>query len=586
MVQMPDILFYAELYPFRDSFTQHASIALKYARLARFIRSFGGSAFVLANNETADRIIVEDPSSAFYILRTSKAEDEQIATHYSAWNQDAIRQWVSFATGTSPAVRIFRRILDRIHPTFPFQLVVCWGDNEALNEFAADKGVDVLHLELGPTRDPFPETFYFDPVGTNSRAAFRAQLLNELQDCPDQAFWVARATASHASENRPGPYDLGFMIRSRPSQLGDVGRKICYIPMQLADDLNTQVGSAFSSPLEFLEQVLPRLVESNYLPVIKPHPYAHTRSFNLREEHRALAFAAQDGQALILDSADTDAGTWLIRNADLVLTINSSVGFEASLFGTKVLLAGEAAYDGTRFPRFDDRPVTEQVDTYDTQAQTMAVEQMLGRILYPSHLLASRRFARCLLDCTAGSKVDDVAQRLRKRLGSPVDYALDRDDKSASVGFGVLPGSLAGFLRRDVTRRDDQLLIGDLPVRIDSTAFRTAVEEAIIVEKDGDIETRIRGWAYSPKTKTPPLTVLLIKGGEVVGSAAFTETRNHLIRKQLASCVAGFALSVSGVPLDSDLSLIFISNDLRASIAPVSVGIYEAGDSAYEELLC
>jgi hypothetical protein len=582
---MQNILFYAELYPFRDSFTQHAAIALNYIRLAKQIRSLGGGAFVLTNNETADRLIADDPSAAFFILRPAKADREKIRRHLSPWTEGAVKQWVSFATRMSPITDVYYEVLRKVYAFFPFDLVVSWGDNEALNEFASSKRVDVLHLELGPTRHPFPETFYFDPVGTNSRALFRSQLLESNVDCPDRDFWIASASAEHSSETKAGPYDGGFMLRGRPSCLSGISKRVCYIPLQLSDDLNMQLGSNFSTPTQFLEHVLPNVIASNFVPVIKPHPYSHTRAINLKEEARALAFASKYEECFILDGEDAQSGAWLIRNSDVVVTVNSSVGFEASLLGTKVLLAGEAAYDALRFPRFDQRDLGRQVSEYDSQTQDLIVEQMLGRILYPSKLLTTRRFARALLSSLTERNGTDAAERLRRRLGNPTDYAFGWDPRTSSAGAGALPAELKGFLNRRVARRHNQILIGDLEATIDNSVFRAGIEDSLATVSESMNEYSVRGWAYDPSTRTPPLAVLLADANRVIASAAFNEVRDHLARKDLVSCMAGFSLSAANVELAGDPFLIILSHDLRARLVPLAVGRYEVENDWSDELL-
>lgn len=117
--------------------------------------------------------------------------------------------------------------------------------------------------------------------------------------------------------------------------------------MQLADDLNTVLHSPFDSPRGFLEMALPPLVDRGFRVLVKGHPAASLRPFNLIQECSALRYAETLGpQVTILPrKMPADEFLPLCQNASAVLSINSSVSFESWLLGTPGLALGGAVYD-------------------------------------------------------------------------------------------------------------------------------------------------------------------------------------------------------------------------------------------------
>lgn len=571
---MTNILFHAQLFPFRENFTQHFSVAKKYVEMAKHIRELGEQAFVLANNETADRLIDDDPDASFYLLRPNAKEEEIVQADLAPWDEGSIQRWVSFATRSGAVSAPYQSIFRRVYQSFKFDVIVTWGDNEAANAVAKEVGANIIHLELGPTRHPFPETIYFDSVGTNSRASFRKTTPRYSSSLPSRDFWVAAWMAKNNSEKVPGFDDMTLMYANVPKNLGfSLDDKLCYIPLQLADDLNTQVGSSFRSPRHFLETVLPNVLDAGFKPVIKIHPMAYSRSYNLIAEREALQFANSFGeQVVILDGEDHPGiGNWLLKNSDVVLTINSSVGFEAAVLGTPVVLAGEAAYDLGYFPKFSSRPFNEIIDEIDFSQIEVSIGRMLAEILYPSKIFPSRNFARALVESAQDPEDEDFAWRMRKSLGSPVDYALNENYGSPIIEDGVLPSDPSALMNRPVLIEDDRVIIGNLALRLDSSAFEAKIESLSRVKNSK--QCMISGWAFEPGRRVPPLLILISNGNEVVDVCLSTRKVKHLERKKLVTQLAGFASTVEDLPADEWIC-IFVTGDLRCQIVPAAIGRY------------
>jgi capsule polysaccharide modification protein KpsS len=109
-----------------------------------------------------------------------------------------------------------------------------------------------------------------------------------------------------------------------------------FVPMQVADDSQLLVHSHWITNNEMLINTVVNVVykySPNVPIVVKPHPSEYRRIDyqKLRETFPTIYFS----QSGTLD---------LIKNAIMVITINSTVGFEATIFQKPVILLGEALY--------------------------------------------------------------------------------------------------------------------------------------------------------------------------------------------------------------------------------------------------
>lgn len=210
-----------------------------------------------------------------------------------------------------------------------------------------DSALIALHGELGPTRPPFIETMYFDQAGTNGNAIVRQAVLEglNLKTYPVQT-WLGPKSRFENNPEGIGIVDVPYT--AVPDEItASVRFPYIFIPLQLADDLNTIKNSEFEGPLDFLEKVVPVFIDQGYHVVIKPHPGSLSRPFNLIEETKALIYARQFAENVtIIDRAVTITRSLRIMSQSaFVCTINSSVGYEAMLLGKKPLILGDAMYD-------------------------------------------------------------------------------------------------------------------------------------------------------------------------------------------------------------------------------------------------
>lgn len=123
------------------------------------------------------------------------------------------------------------------------------------------------------------------------------------------------------------------------------GRKIAFIPLQLYDDANLIMYSPYNEVVNVLEDILPRLSASGYLCIIKEHPASSVRRGSALANHKARKYA-ENFENIIWLNADYKnfPNALLFKMADVVITVNSSVGFEALLYDKDVIVLGDAVY--------------------------------------------------------------------------------------------------------------------------------------------------------------------------------------------------------------------------------------------------
>eukprot|EP00493_Phyllostaurus_siculus_P022359 UN22691 len=111
------------------------------------------------------------------------------------------------------------------------------------------------------------------------------------------------------------------------------------IVLQLYDDLNFQLYSPFNTLNDFITDVINSFPVEYFDISIKRHPHSSIRDINLIKEDNAIKYAAELG---IQEYKAKDG--YYIEDFDNIVTINSSVGFEAATRGKKVFILGEASY--------------------------------------------------------------------------------------------------------------------------------------------------------------------------------------------------------------------------------------------------
>jgi hypothetical protein len=189
------------------------------------------------------------------------------------------------------------------------EAILTWCNCPSLTAAAARYGIPVVHLELGPLRWPdYRPTAYLDFSGVNgnSEASSRYCAVEWAMDGIDTGL-LRRFFAADANEYAPPPdFDIG-------------------IPLQVEDDSNLiAFGRGFDNQSLL---ALAQLRHSSNSVLVRGHP--------------GSVFGVRPAWYRVDESAGSVA---FIRRCRKIITINSSVGFEALLLGKEVDMLGECSY--------------------------------------------------------------------------------------------------------------------------------------------------------------------------------------------------------------------------------------------------
>lgn len=509
--RVPDILIWVEPHPIRNLFDAFTRSVVFLADALQ--AGFGGRVNVrLSASEMAKGpILALRPSLERAIVDLTDAENAAVRANFTEWQDEAIADWLAIVRGerrSAALYDLYDGILERILAAHEVDLILIWSDNGLVRNVAARHGIPVLSGELGPTRTAFGETFYIDPVGTNGLAAIRdfpMALVADEPVLPPQT-WPAMARASvsgnHASDV-PGVLELeryGGKPEVRPAG------PYAFVPLQLADDLNTLLHSPFRSPLAFLQHVVPLCRAAGLEVVVKGHPgvAGGQRPQNLVAEHEALVYAAGvEGVHILPRGTPADVTMPLVGNAAIVLTINSSMGFEAVLLGRAVATFGDAAFDvGGRLKRDLDAPAAEQLAPLDFSREAALLWR---HYLHPHDPREGGRALRHIVELTLDKGIAPLSDAYWRRWIALIDHGREEIERvQATVDPHYIGRAVAD---------------GTMTLERVYGAFRGHIDRVESAVKDGARCVGISGWVTTQHVPGDVRTVALVSGEAIVATS-------------------------------------------------------------------
>ncbi|MGK2953141.1 MAG: GT99 family glycosyltransferase N-terminal domain-containing protein [Thiobacillus sp.] len=226
-------------------------------------------------------------------------------------------------SGGNP-ITAFRRLLSERVPCLdaafaeilsqPFaegiEAILTWCNCPSLSAAAEEKGIPVVHLEVGPLRWPqYRPTAYFDFGGVNGNTEAGRRYL-------DSGFRPGAGVETEALRR--------FFSREGAGKAAEAEFKLG-VALQVEDDSNLLAfGHGFDNQSLLVYSHLHR-AEGGVL--VRGHP--------------GSLFSLKPGWYQVDDSPDSVA---FIRRCERILTINSSVGLEAMLMGKPVEVLGDCAH--------------------------------------------------------------------------------------------------------------------------------------------------------------------------------------------------------------------------------------------------
>ncbi len=284
------------------------------------------------------------------LLTASEEEDRFFRLCQEDWDERGLLKWMELMQGGALAEK-YLRILYDIWGRFPFDVILYWGENGAVKLFSNEMPVVAIAMELGCTRPPYFDSLVLDLFGTNGNALIPKLFAQDLSNIVGAENFSAETALLGYSENLES---LGYEKQYSPISsyhsgriLANIGRKVAFIPLQLYDDANLILFSKFKTLSEVVLEVVPKLAADGYLILIKPHPSSKYRGSAQRENTAARACLREWESNVIWCDGQLDEfnNAQLISFSDIVVTVNSSVGFEAAAYYNKpVVVMGSAIY--------------------------------------------------------------------------------------------------------------------------------------------------------------------------------------------------------------------------------------------------
>ena len=349
---MKNILIYVEPHPIRKT---HFSF-MEVARFFAHIVSRSQSEFtvkMIVNKKTRESLVSEFPDTANHTLempsRFQTFIDNQPIT---SWEDNDIAQWMEMLNGNGYA-DIYVDLLTEIDATFPIDIIVYWGANGAVKKFCQQRNIPSIAMELGCSRPPHLNAIVFDPVGVNGDSVHNKLTIHDIRKIVDDANLQAGPLllSPQKTSNNPKEEALLTEINNRKKQC-DGTVLTC---LQLHDDLNLIRYAKYHSMLEFLQEIVPTLDKKNQLIIVKEHPLAHERIGGKAISEEISHYLAGFKNTVFIPCTQKVCNLKLITLSDIIITINSSLGYEAALHKKIVIVMGEACYKPIGlFPTFND----------------------------------------------------------------------------------------------------------------------------------------------------------------------------------------------------------------------------------------
>ena len=341
------VLLYIEPHPIRDSYSHFDDIARRF--LPQLVTRGDLDFRMFANAKTFEKLGADLLKPYDKRLIRSTAEEEAVLEqHMLEWQKDGTNLWLDLMRGHGEVSDEYLKILHRIWQIFPFDVIVHWGENGAITRFLDDHPVTRIAMERGCTRAPFLESSIMDPYGTNGSAIvprLAAEDLREIVGGDTMSSHDAIMAYSQSLETLPYEYQFS-MISSKQLGQSIKGQRLVFLPLQLYDDANLLRFSPYRTLTDVVLDVVPRLAARGYKVLIKPHPASrHRPSATMANSLAHAALREWLDHVVWCDQQDHNhSNTQLICLADFVVTVNSSVGFEALYFDKPVVVLGDAVY--------------------------------------------------------------------------------------------------------------------------------------------------------------------------------------------------------------------------------------------------
>lgn len=352
------ILFYVEPFLIRNNPTYfYDFVCLNFYKLM-LDKNLQHDLRLFANLETLNLLKTKIPNAdtRFFIYPSYKYRF--LTKKYNIpWQKDGINTWIQLMKGEGEVSQDYTILLEDIWSNFPFDVIIHWGENGVITKFCDRYQITHIGMELGCCRAPFFDSVIMDVFGTNGAAIIPKLDMEQIKYIVSDNYMSKDEALFKYSNLEVSAYKKQFDLLPNCilSNL-DVNKNIAYIPLQLFDDANLLYFSNYTTIKDVVADIVPKLVENNYQVIIKYHPMASKRKGSTIANSIASFFLEQYKQnVIILDESLNIDNSILFSISDLIITVNSSTGFEALYFDKILVVLGDAVYKPKNlFPKLDD----------------------------------------------------------------------------------------------------------------------------------------------------------------------------------------------------------------------------------------
>lgn len=540
---MKKVLFYADPHPVRNYFSEFYGPAMKFFEIGSNINFSDFEWKLFSNSFVLDEIAQyfsksenhknlslfksitqenTDEAISDKLIYPDDIDDIKIRNMLNEWNESEISLRNGLVLGNNALTLFYQSMLRKVYKKFQFTHVVLWSENGAVRSFCQKNNIQVLHMELGPTRSPYQETLMIDPFGTNANASLIDLKTIETQGI-DSYLWASDFSKINTIstkeiypcrgpvikvENCSGeiycsPDDTSYVQKLSDDQFTDnifLIENYVIVSLQLADDLNTINHSNFNNPKDFIEEIVPSLIALGFNVCIKRHPGANQRVFNLIKEIEAIESAIKISEKIIILPASMSQKDFILfsKKAKAIISINSSVCFESWIMNIPGLIFGDSIFNFNNDLKKLSADFIQGGSLINDKAFIDSIKSRvnysLNNYLIPNNnFVLSKSLAKIITGCSAANRQDYLIWA-RNNLDI-IEMIMDEKIVEVSDKIGDKPG-IDYYAEMAAATPNDGI-------------YEYSIDENQI----GSREFFLRGWLVSKKTQ--PLSVFIEYYGEL-----------------------------------------------------------------------
>lgn len=309
-------------YPFRGMEAPYLWVFYKFLSEAKEPLNFlTGKSYLRPESYFIEQNRWEVEIDTYQKLKYTTPSDETIARHnftlldeelfkdlLELYENNPLAAFRSFLNERIPLLEAeLEKALSDIHP----EAIITWTNCPSLEAIAKSRNIPVIHSEIGPLREPlYRSTGYFDFSGVNGNTEAEDRYLKVIKELDDDLIDLENLRRF-------------FTITPDTDQV--FPGELLGLPLQVEDDSNlVAYGQGYDNQTLVAYAVLNEKT-GNLL--IRPHPGS---LFTIK------------GHRFLVD--DSSSSVEFIKKCGKLITINSSVGLEALLFGRSVVTLGDSSY--------------------------------------------------------------------------------------------------------------------------------------------------------------------------------------------------------------------------------------------------